>query len=76
MFPPVVRRALTMARYSRIADKDTPQAQAALGRMMVYQDKCPQEKANPIAAVAWHRESATNPGLWNRTQRKKRHDLL
>ncbi len=74
MFSRVVKRAITRLRYNNIRDKESPAAQAALGRMMVYQDKAPLAKANPIAAVAWHRESGENPGLWNRTQRKKRPD--
>jgi len=72
VFSYVVKRAITRLRYNHIKDKNSPAGQAAFGRMMVYAKLVPDDEADFNAVVAWHRESGKNPGLWNRTQRKKR----
>lgn len=50
--------------------EDHPAARAALGRLLYYRGWVPQRGLATPEAVAWHRESGSDPGHMNRAMRR------
>lgn len=66
-------RGIAAYRWRQLAIElgaDHPAARAALGRLNYYRGMTPQKSAVSPEAVAWHRESAAQPGYWNRAARR------